>query len=139
MARKLKNGYFEIFFLSIFIVFILIIFTGIVILKLQINSYVYPLKEDIFYIVQNAIISCNENSLSNFDYVIDENLMKEKVDKILIENYKNAKLVSIKYNKLKNVVYGKIEVEIVPMIFSLNNKCKVGFNYEVKLKMLDVK
>ena len=59
----LKKGNIEVTFLSMIFVFLIIVLMIVYFLHMQINLQIYPIKQDIFYIVQNSYFSMDINDL----------------------------------------------------------------------------
>lgn len=135
-----KQGNIEIIFLLFVTVILIILSFSLYMLYTQIVTYIIPIKQDLFYIVQNSYFSLNQNDLEYSTYYIDSNKLRDKVNDILNINYDNCKLKNIYYNYDKNKVFIEINVNIVPVVF----KNKIGnFNItikdEIKLKTMEVK
>lgn len=135
-----KRGNIEIIFL-IFIITILILISFIIyILYTQIVSYIVPIKQDLFYIVQNAYFSLNQSSLEYGDYIMDNEKLKNKVNQVIKANYPKAKLISIYYDYNENKVHIEIMVEINPIVLKNNIKdIKLKIKDVIKLKTMEVK
>lgn len=135
-----KKGNIEILFLTLIVFFLIVIFSVLYILYVQINTFVYPIKQDLFYIVQNAYLSLNKDELSYYNYDIDEDVLNDKVAQIINLNYDNVNLVSLKYNKITRNVDIIVNIKIKPVVLSnkigdINLKVKDN----IKLKMMEVK
>lgn len=134
-----KKGSVEIIALSVMMLILIIIFISVYLLYLQINAYVYPIREDIYYIVQNSFLSLNKEELAYANYFIDEELMFEKVNTILKLNHKEAELKSLKYNKNSNYIDVEIIININPIImYKKIGNIKLKLNDKVKLKLMEV-
>ncbi len=133
MAEKIKykNGSIGIIFICfIFIIFISIFFY-IFFLNYKINIKVYRIKQDIDNIVQNVILSFNQEELSYNNYIINEEDMIYRVGKIMELSYKEASLEYLSYNKEDN------EVNIVVSV-NIDNENKVCIKHKVKVKLMQV-
>lgn len=140
MDKKLeKKGSIEIIFVSFFVICLLLIFSTIFLLYTQINSSVYRIKQDISYIVQNAYMSFNNDELAYFNYVINEDELKSRVNTLITKNYTNVELQNLYYDKNNNVINIEVLIKVKPVIFSsvigdINLTVKDG----VKLKLMDI-
>lgn len=142
MNNKSKRGNVEIIFLTIFVVILLIILSATYICYLQINSIIYPIKQDLFYIVQNSYFSLDKEELSYSNYEINEVELRMKIDRIISLNYpnKNVKIENVSFNKLTETVDIEIEIILRPII--LSNKIgslKIFMVDKIKLKNMEVK
>ncbi len=137
--NKRKKGSVEIIALCVMMLILIIIFISIYLLYLQINTYVYPIKEDIYYIVQNSFLSLSKEELAYSNYFVDEELMFKKVDTILKLNHKEAELKSLKYNVDNNYVDVEIVINIKPVImYKKIGNIKLKLNDRVKIKLMEV-
>jgi hypothetical protein len=135
-----KKGNIEILFLTLVIFFLMVVFSVLYILYVQINTFVYPIKQDLFYIVQNAYLSLNKDELSYYNYDIDEYVLNDKVAQVIKLNYDDVNLESLKYNKNTKNVEVIVNIKIKPIVLSNkigNITLKVKDN--IKLKMMEVK
>lgn len=135
-----KKGNVEILFLTLIVFFLMVVFSVLYILYVQINTFVYPIKQDLFYIVQNAYLSLNKDELSYYNYDIDEYVLNDKVAQIIKLNYDDVNLESLRYNKnTKNVeVIVNIKIKSIVLSNKIGNiNLKVKDN--IKLKMMEVK
>lgn len=137
---KKKQGEIEIIAISIIMLILIIMFISVYLLYLQINSYVYPIKEDIYYIVQNSFLSLDKEELAYANYHIDEDIMFKKVNTILKLNYKEVELKSLKYDKNTNYINVEIFINIKPIIMekSIGN-FKLILKDKIKIKLMEVK
>ncbi|MEG2646245.1 MAG: hypothetical protein RSA08_04375 [Clostridia bacterium] len=140
-GKVFKKGNIEIIALTFFVLVILIIIFLFFSLYIQINSFIYPIKQDLFYIVQNAAISMNEKELSYYNYLVDENTLKKKIEKIIEKNYgAKVKLSEISYDKQDNKVNIEVYVIVDPIVLNKVIKpFKLKIKDEVKLKLLEIK
>lgn len=137
---KEKKGTIEILAISIMMLVFIIVFVSVYLLYLQINTYVYPIKEDIYYIVQNSFLSLNKEELAYANYSIDEELMFKKVNTILKLNYKDVELKKLKYDKNDNYVDVEMIINIKPVIMrDTIGDIKLNIKDKVKIKLMEVK
>ena len=137
---KNKKGSIEIIFLFIIVTILIIITFCIYILYIQITTQVTPIKQDMFYIVQNAYFSLNKESLEYNDYKIDNYKLYNKVNDILISNHPEVTLEKIYYYSIENCVYVEITVIVKPIVFKdYIGNIKLKIKDTIKLKMMDVK
>lgn len=140
MNKNKKNlGNVEILFVTFFIIVLISSVCVFYILYTQINYSIYPIKQDLFYIVQNAYFSFDNKELGYYNYSINEEMLKEKIMFLLYKNHNGVCLESLKYDNSKNVVVIKVSVKIKPIILSsiIGDKIIV-INEEVKLKNMEV-
>lgn len=137
---KNRKGSIEIVFLT-FIICIFIILSFIVyILYVQITTYVIPIKQDLFYIVQNSYFSLNQNKLEYEDYIVNNNELRKRVHKILSINHPEVILSNIYYNYNNNKIYVEIIINIKPIVLGEYIKnIKIKIKDTIKLKMMEVK
>lgn len=136
---KNKKGYVELIFLMLATLLIITItFCGYMI-YVQITTYFIPLKQDLFYIVQNAYFSLNKDNLEYNEYLVDNNLLFNRIDTVLKSNYNNCSLYSIKYNNINNSIDLTISVNMEPVVLkTIIGKLKFKINDNIKLKTLEV-
>lgn len=134
-----KKGNIYIVCLTLFILIITIITFMILMLNVQINTEIYAIKQDLFYIVQNSLLSLNDNELSYGVYLVDEKELKERISSIIKNNYDGkATLENIKYLEGENRVYIEILLNLEPIVLSSKiGNVKLKVNDEVKLKLLE--
>ncbi|MDD2376869.1 MAG: hypothetical protein PHD15_05490 [Clostridia bacterium] len=137
-----KKGSIEIFILTITLMMMFIILTIIFLLYVQINSCVFNVKSDLFYIAQNAYLAVDYKELAYSDYEINEPMLKEKIILLLHLNYPNYNfhINEIKYEHVSKSVLIDINLLIQPIV--LNNLIKIfslNIKENVKLKLMEVK
>jgi len=134
-----KKGSVELLFLTILFFFIIILTSVTYILYVQINAFVYPIKQDLFYIVQNSYMSLDKEKLSYYEYDIDQEVLNEKVSKIIKLNYNNVDLEDLKYNKESGNVEIVVVINIKPLVLSSQiGNIKLKIKDTIKLKMMEV-
>ena len=137
-----KRGSIEIFILSIGIMIMCIILTAVFLLYIQINSCIYNVKSDLFYIAQNAYIAVNRDELIYSNYIIDNNLLEEKIKYLLRQNYPNynIKINKINYDYLNNNIDLDINLLVQPLVLNkLIGNLNLNIKEKVKLKLMEVK
>ncbi len=142
MSRNFKKGNIEITFLTILIFAFIVILMVVYVIYVQINTMVYPIKQDLFYIVQNAYLSMNKDELAYYVYNVDNNLLKEKVEEIIKFNYPNKDICvkNIYYDTNNNEVNIKLEYKLKPLLLEdLIGDIDLTLNEKVKLKMMEVR
>lgn len=134
-----KKGNIYVVCLTLFILIITIITFMILMLNVQINTEIYAIKQDLFYIVQNSLLSLNDNELSYGVYLVDEKELKERISSIIKNNYGGkATLENIKYLEGENRVYIEVLLNLEPIVLSSKiGNVKLKVNDEVKLKLLE--
>lgn len=137
--RKTSGNVEIIFLMFIFSILIIVSFI-LYTIYVQINTYIIPIKQDLFYIVQNSYFSLSQSNLEYNDYAVDNNKLKDRVSKILKLNYPNVTLNNINYNYSENKVYVEVIVNVNPVVLSnYIGNIKIKMKDVVKLKMLEVK
>jgi hypothetical protein len=136
-----KKGSVEIFILSITVIIMFIILTIIFLLYIQMNSCIFTIKSDLFYIAQNAYLAADYEELAYSNYEIDDQILEEKIVQLLELNHPNYKfdVNKIEYDHINKKVIIDIILLIKPIVlgnviedFSLNIK------ENVKLKLMEV-
>lgn len=137
-----KKGNIEIIFLILIILFILLIMCIIFILYIQINSNIYVIKNDLFYIVQNAYFSLNSEELAYNNYDINNDKLNRDIQYLLNLNFPNNKIVynSIIYDQNDNFVIIDLDLIIEPLILKdIIESFRVNIKDKIKLKLMEVK
>ena len=137
-----KRGSIEIFILSITIIFMVIILTITFLLYIQINSCIYNVKTDLFYIAQNAILAVNYDELAYSNYEINDEMLKEKITTLLHLNYPNYNfnVNEIRYEHLTSSVLIDINLQIKPIALrNLIGDITLKIKDNVKLKLMEVR
>lgn len=136
-----KRGNIQIIILAIFIVIIIIIIFTMVMLNIQINSIIYPIKQDIFYIAQNSLLAMERNDLSLYSYNVDISELKDIVERLVSQNYNNVTVENVNYDIVTNYLYIDLIVKIKPIILNINSNryFNIRFNEKVKIKLMDVR
>lgn len=134
-----KKGSIETFFMAILFIVMIISMSVIYILYIQINTYVYPIKQDIFYIVQNAYISLNKEKLSYYEYDINEFELNERITELMNLNHNNVNVEKIEYNENSNEVEIIVLVNFKPILLTNQiGNVKLKIKDTIKLKMMEV-
>ena len=135
----LKKGNIEVTFLSMIFVFLIIVLMTVYFLHMQINSQIYPIKQDIFYIVQNSYFSMDINELAFNNYVVDEKILKEKIQNLININYDNVVIEQLEFDKNIKKVKIKLKVSVSPIILkNYIGDINIMVYDEIKLKTMDV-
>jgi hypothetical protein len=137
-----KRGSIEMFILSMTIMIMIIILATVFLLYTQINSCIYYIKSDLFYIAQNAYIAVNDEELAYSNYVIDNNLLEKKITYLLRKNYPNYNINvnKVDYDYLNKNILIDINLLVEPLV--LNNiigNINLNIKEKVKLKLMEVK
>lgn len=134
-----KNGHIEIIFLLFILIIMSIFIFSLYILHTQIATSIIPIKQDLFYIVQNSYLSLQESNLEYNQYIIDNALLKERVGSILEKNYSNCRLENISYDLNNNSVHVEVIASIKPVILDgYIGNLNLNIKDDVKLKMMEV-
>lgn len=135
----LKKGNIEVTFLSMIFVFLIIVLMTVYFLHMQINLQIYPIKQDIFYIVQNSYFSMDINELAFNNYVVDEKILKEKIQNLININYDNVVIEQLEFDKNIKKVKIKLKVSVSPIILkNYIGDINIMIYDEIKLKTMDV-
>lgn len=135
----LKKGNIEVTFLSMIFVFLIIVLMTVYFLHMQINLQIYPIKQDIFYIVQNSYFSMDINELAFNNYVVDEKILKEKIQNLININYDNVVIEQLEFDKSIKKVKIKLKVSVSPIILkNYIGDINIMVYDEIKLKTMDV-
>ncbi len=137
-----KKGSIELYILAITVIIFSIILISIFLLYIQINSCIYNVKSDLFYIAQNAYIGADYVELAYSNYEIDDKVLKETITKLLVLNHPNYKFVinEIKYEHLSRNVLIDINLIVEPIILNnLIENISLNIKDSVKLKLMEVK
>lgn len=139
MVNINKRGNIEVIFLVVIFLIFIVILMIIYFLYMQINIQIFPLKQDIFFIVQNAYFSINMEELAYNNYLVDEVILKNKIQNLISINYNNVFIEKLSYDKYVNKVKINLKVDIYPIILEkFIGKFSVNIYDEVKLKTMDV-
>lgn len=134
-----KIGSIEIVFLAIIFTLLIIILMAIYFLYMQINLQVYPIKQDIFYIVQNSYFAINIEELAYNNYIVDESVLKDKIQSLIGINYSNVVIENLIYDKNINKIKIELKIEISPIILKKYiGNINITVYDEIKLKTMDV-
>lgn len=135
-----KRGNIYIISVSLFIVVLVFLTFTILMLNIQINSKIYSVKQDLFYIVQNSLLSLNNNDLALSYYDIDQQKLFDRISIIINKNYNGTvTLDKVVYNKVQNKVYIEVILKLKPIVFENRIKeVKLKIKDEVKLKLLEI-
>jgi cell division protein FtsL len=128
--------------LAITVIIMCIILVAIFLLYIQINSCIYNVKSDLFYIAQNAYIAANSSELAYSNYEIDDELLQEKITEILVLNHPKYKFVvnKIQYEYISNNVLLDINLLVEPIVLNkLIGNISLNIKENVKLKLMEVK
>jgi len=139
---KSKRGSAEIVILTITVIIMLIILTIIFLLYIQINSCIYDVKSDLFYIAQNAYLAVNNEELAYSYYEINQQILQEKIVQLLKLNHPNYifYINEIKYEYENNMVLIDINLLIEPIVLNnLIGNISLNFKDKIKLKLMEVK
>ena len=135
----LKKGNIEVTFLSMIFVFLIIVLMTVYFLHMQINLQIYPIKQDIFYIVQNSYFSMDINELAFNNYVVDEKILKEKIQNLININYDNVVIEQLEFDKNIKKVKIKLKVSVSPIILkNYIGDINIIIYDEIKLKTMNV-
>lgn len=137
-----KRGSIEIFILAMIIIFTCIILSAIFLLYIQINSVIYSIKSDLFYIAQNGYIAADYKELAYSNYKIDNKILEEKITELIRLNHPNYKIDinNIAYNQSTNNIIMDIDLVIEPIVLrKIIGDITLNIRENVKLKLMEVK
>lgn len=138
--RNKKHGNLQIIIIFLFIMFILIYTFSFIIINIQINSLIYPIKQDIYYIAQNAILAMDAEELSYYKYEIDNNKLEYLIKSLISKNYSNVKIDELNYNIETNYLNIKLDVVIQPLLFKkiIGENINIKIEEKIKVKLMEV-
>lgn len=119
---KSKIGSIEILFICLIIIFFMFIFFSIYLLYSKININIYSVKQDLFNIVQNSILSFDREELSYNNFEVNEEELVQSVNKLISLNYNNVKLSYLYYDEYEKNIYIAVEVDLKLRKFNIKNK-----------------
>lgn len=106
--------------ISVGLIVLIIIFAITFLVYYQVNTIIETVRQDLFYVANNAILSFDLKDLSYKQYTVNENKTKQVIEEILNRNYSST-----------NGSITKIEITNLKII---ENKDKVEVNMSVKVK-----
>lgn len=134
---QFKEGNMYIILVFIFVMLLIILTTYAIYIHIKINKEIYPIKKDIFYIVQNAYLALDKEELAYYRYKVDKDEFRNKIIKLLELNYneKEIKVKKLEYDEIDNEVeiYISFEVDILN-----GHKKEVSIKERVKLSLMEV-
>lgn len=137
-----KLGSAQIFVLFVTIILMFIILTSIFLFYIQINSCIYNVKSDLFYIAQNAYIAVNSDELSYSNYEVNDYLLTQKIVELLKLNHPSYKfeINEIKYEYESKSVIIDINLLVEPIVLSnVIGNVNLSIKDKIKLKLMEVK
>lgn len=138
--NKFKKGNIEVFFITILFMIMIISISVMYILYIQINTYIYPIKQDVFYIVQNSYMSLNKEKLSYYEYDVDAEELNQRIKNLIELNYDNVEIEKINYNGDLNKIEVTVLVNFKPVLLTNQiGNINLKINDTIKLKMMEVK
>ncbi|MEG1989753.1 MAG: hypothetical protein RR144_01300 [Clostridia bacterium] len=139
---KYKKGNIQIILISFTIIIMCTILTATFLLYFQINTLIYAIKTDLFYICQNSYFSLNKEELAYADYEVNIEELNKKIVNLLNLNYSknNVKLNKLKYDLKNKRIYIDINVEIKPIALEqILGRININIKENVKLNLMEVK
>lgn len=137
-----KSGSINIIIVFILVSILITIFINVYVAYQQVNTMISPVKMDMFYIVQNAIISFNSNEFMYYQYKVDNSKLKTKVEEIIKHNYNDrVNIKNLEYDMLKNQVKVEYTVIFEPVVFVnlLGKRVELKFTDYIKIKNMEIK
>lgn len=140
MNKRIRiKGNIEIVFVVIAAGILIVIISAIYLLASQINISVLPIKQDLFYIVQNAYLSLDNKELEYSSYYVDESILMDKIQILLMKNHENINIESLAYDSNSNKVNIKLKAKIKPVIMSgIIGEIDIYIYDKIKVKLMDV-
>jgi len=138
----MKQGSVEIFTLSIFIILMFIFLSIMFLLYVQINSCIFSVKNDVFYIVQNGYFSLDEEELVYSNYIVDQSKLTIIVEKLLRLNYPNYIFVinKVEYDTITKSINIDINLKLTPFILKdILGIIDIKIKDNIKLKVMEVR
>ncbi len=138
--KNKKSGNLQIIIIFLFIIFIIIYTFSFIIINIQINSLIYPIKQDIYYIAQNAILAMDAEELSYYKYEIDNNKLEYLIESLISKNYNNVKIDELYYNNETNYLNIKLDVVIQPLLFKkiIGENINIKIEENIRVKLMEV-
>lgn len=137
-----KSGSINIIIVFILVSILITIFINVYVAYQQVNTMISPVKMDMFYIVQNVIISFNSNELMYYQYKVDNSKLKTKVEEIIKHNYNDrVNIKNLEYDMLKNQVKVEYTISFEPVVFVnlLGKRVELKFTDYIKIKNMEIK
>lgn len=137
-----RSGNVQVFLLAIIMIILFVILTAIFLLYIQINSSIFGIKNDMFYIAQNAYIAMDYEKLAYSCYEVDQDILKNKITQLLNLNYPNYTLIvnEIYYDYNCNSVHIDINIILKPIALkSIIGDISINVKDNIKLKLMEVK
>lgn len=156
---NLKRGNVTLMLFPIGIMLLIIILISIAFLYIQIIVKIHDIKANLFYIVSSSIDKDTLESLAYGDYILDSEIVKEKMNLLLSKNYlkenSNNDIIAIecaKVNLVKNesdiikhtngkyntpIICVEIRVEFRPIISIIGDKVNIKIHDDIKFNLLE--
>ena len=142
MSSFKKGNSIIIVMIFIFLIVFILSMLAFYLLYYQSNLIISKVRQDMFYIVQNTSFSINKNNFKYYNYEIDENLMKQKINTLINLNY-NGKVTinNIIYDYSKNAVNISYTIHFKPVVFTsiIGNTKDINLSDQIKIKSMEVK
>lgn len=136
-----KKGNILVIWICFAIIVVIFIFFNIYVLYEQIDMQINSVRKNIFYIVQNSFFSIDMDEFKYYSYKIDNNVMQDKISKLVYLNYHNrVNVESVSYDFNSNNVLIKYNINFYPVVFKnlIGENLKFNFVDNVKLKNMEV-
>ena len=107
----IKNKQGNITVISVGLILIVIIFAVTFLMYYQINIITESIRQDLFYVSNNSLLSFDTSDLAYRKYTVDENKTKEIMQCLLNKNYSNGSITNIQITDLA-ITYEKNKVRL---------------------------
>lgn len=139
MNKKERKGSIELLCFTLLVCTWIVLLSVYLILKIQINAQIYPIKQDLFFFVQNAYFAFHQQSLEYENYKVEQAILQQKIIHLISEKYKEVEITKLYWDASQKQVEIQLVVKIRPVILSqMIGEIPVVVTEEVKLKMMEV-
>ena len=139
MYKRNRKGSIELLCFTLLICTWIILVSVYVMLNIQINAQIYPIKQDLFFFVQNAYFAFHQQSLEYENYSVEQAVLQQKIIHLISEKYTEVEVTKLYWDASQKQVKIQLIVKIRPVILSkMIGEIPVIVTEEVKLKMMDV-
>ncbi|MEG1141229.1 MAG: hypothetical protein RSE41_02020 [Clostridia bacterium] len=135
-----KKGNIEITVLSLFAIVLVILISCVLLLYTEINNTILAVKNDLFYISQNAYFAMDSSEIVYNNYVVDNSKLNEIVSSLIKLNYPNNDITLNKIEYKDKKVYVDLNIKLKPVVLSsIIGDINLNIKDEIKLTMMEVK
>lgn len=139
MYKRNRKGSIELLCFTLLICTWIILVSVYVMLNIQINAQIYPIKQDLFFFVQNAYFAFHQQSLEYENYSVEQAVLQQKIIHLISEKYTEVEVTKLYWDASQKQVKIQLIVKIRPVILSqMIGEIPVIVTEEIKLKMMEV-